>query len=342
MERRYALPRIVAGVSSGAGSPTLQRYRRWSRPARLPSGYWARHLRLPFASRGLSELLREPDQLLLEGGGAGQKKNTLGKKKKKKKKGRPPPVPAAGHSVLPSLCVARSRPEVSLRWPLRPTCLAGGKPTPGPARRSPPPRALPTFRSAQAVWSSRDRSLPPGGARPEPEGPSEIPGEAPAGCLEPRTPRARDRGALGDTSAWTAWALGRLLSCRAPPPMATRLSPLRDRFGVEVALAAFFAAPRYRAGGDRPPPAAGAAHRRRPATATSPSFAQQAWFLPARSPRAPCTKNCPSPSFPGPPGAGGARRARRRRSPPADSLRTTFTRSAPSRAGRVSPGVHLR
>ncbi len=253
--------------------------------------YWARHLRqtVRFAD-GLGELLREPDAVLLEVG-PGRTLSALAGRH---------PHRATARAVVPSLGRPRDpRPEVPLLLAAAGKLWLAGVKLDAEAmhagrrhRRVP----LPTYPFERQRYWVAPRSPAVSKGRPELGAPPEIPRDVPAGWTEPHGAREREVAALWRETLGIEWvgAHDDFFELGGHSLMATRLvSRLRDRFGVEVPIDAFFEAPTVAGLARRIAAAAGGAAatpmRPVPRDGGLPlSFAQQRlWFLTQLEPASP-------------------------------------------------------
>ncbi len=201
-------------------------------------GYWARHLRLTVRfSEGIGELLREPERVLLEVG-PGRSLSALA--------GRHPDR-TAGQAVVSSL--RRGQPEVpDLLTAAGKLWLAGVQLDAEAMHAGRPHRrvALPTYPfERRRYWVEPRLRVDSHAPAPVPEA---LPRDEdlPASYAEPRDATEREvtglwREALGIERVGI---FDDFFEVGGHSLMATRLvSRLRDRFGVEVPIDAFFAAP---------------------------------------------------------------------------------------------------
>jgi amino acid adenylation domain-containing protein len=304
--------------------------------------YWARHLRrtVRFAD-GLGELLSEPDGVLLEVG-PGRTLSALA--------GRHPDR-AAARAVVSSLGrPSDGRPEVPFLlaaagklW-LAGVKLDAGAMYAGRRHRRVP---LPTYPfERQRYWVEPRQSTAASATRLEPLAGSPPVQEAGEGFIAPRDTTEREvaelwRETLGvdRVGAWDDF-----FELGGHSLMATRLvSRLRDRFGVEVPIDAFFAAPTV-AGLARWIAAAGgvaAATPIRPVPRDGDlplSFAQQRlWFLTQLEPASPWYNMPLAVRFQGPLDPDLLERAAAEILRRHESLRTTFSLSGTEPVQVVSP-----
>jgi len=315
-------------------------------------GYWAQHLRQTVRfTEGLGELLREPDRVLLEVG-PGRTLSALAGRH---------PGRAPGQAVVPSLQHRRdSQPEVPLLLAAAGKLWLAGVKLDAEAmhagrrhRRVP----LPTYPfERQRYWIAPRPTAAASADRREreplaaPTAIAEAPTPAPRPDLSARYAEPLDATEREIAELWRetlgverVGAGDDFFELGGHSLMATRLvSRLRDRFGIEVPIDAFFAAPTI-AGLARCVAAAGGAAVRpippAPRDRDLPlSFAQQRlWFLTQLEPASPWYNMPVAVRFQGPLAPPVLARAAAEILRRHESLRTTFARAGAEPVQVVSP-----